>query len=112
MYFAKGIPLNEEMLESKSVRSFVFGQGAYISLEHVAPWIAKQKHLRVLDYFSARMHVGEVPRSIFSFNCLKYLNLSYSRTEFVPESVCDLPTLETLVGVWFEFSLVLMSKQV
>ncbi|KAF7130277.1 hypothetical protein RHSIM_Rhsim10G0075900 [Rhododendron simsii] len=93
---ARGVTLNEAMLEVSSLRSFVLRPNTSFSWEEVSTWISKQKYLRVLDLRSGYCTFVKVPRLISNSNHLRYLDMSYSDIVYVPESICDLQNLETL----------------
>ncbi|KAK4565207.1 hypothetical protein RGQ29_007031 [Quercus rubra] len=86
---SQDISLNEDLCKARSLRSCL-GTSVHKSSRLFS---LKQKYLRVLDF---KYGVQEVPRSINNLKHLRYLDMSRSYIQVLPESTTCLLNLQTL----------------
>lgn len=94
MNSSKVTPCNDDIQKFRSLRSCIMASPDYYG-EYKAflPFFLKQKYLRVWDYV---YKAEKVLSSIRSLNLLRYLNMSHSNIEVLPESTTCLVNPQTL----------------
>ncbi|XP_057990958.1 putative disease resistance RPP13-like protein 1 [Hevea brasiliensis] len=92
----------EGFYKMKSLRTFLalplfssWYQHCYLSRTVINDLVPKLKCLRVLSL--AGYWLAELPSSIAALKHLRFLNLSYTAIEQIPESYCQLINLQTLI---------------